>query len=70
MNGDYEGAAVVPGGKAFSAFAVGAIPAAGQKLNEAMYEPSGGAAVTGGTRAASSAGAHAAAPARFPGITR
>lgn len=70
MNGDYEGAAVVPGGKAFSAFAVGAIAAAGQKLNEAMYEPSGGAAVTGGTRAASSVGAHAATPARFPGITR
>ena len=46
MVGDYEGTAVVPGGDAFSAFAVGGIPAAGQRFNQAMYEPSGGAPVT------------------------
>jgi hypothetical protein len=70
MVGDYEGAAIVPGGSALSAFAVAGIPAAGQKYNEAMGEPSGGAPVTGGQRAASAAGAHTLAPARRPGITR
>jgi hypothetical protein len=70
MVGDYEGTAVVPGGDAFSAFAVGGIPAAGQQFNQAMYEPSGGAPVTGGTRAASPAGARAVTPAQLPGITR
>ena len=70
MTGDYEGTAVVPGGNALSAFAVGGIPAAGQKLNEAMYQPSGGAPVTGGTRAASAAGAHTFTPAPLPGIAR
>jgi hypothetical protein len=70
MVGDYEGTAVVPGGDAFSAFAVGGIPAARQKFNEAMYQPSGGAAVTGGSRPASAAGSHAFAPARLPRITR
>ena len=70
MVGDYEGAAVVPGGQAFSAFAVGGIPAAGQRYSEAMYQPSGGAAVTGGTRPASPAGARSFAAAGRPGITR
>ena len=70
MVGDYEGAAVVPGGKAFSAFAVGGIPAAGQRYGEAMYEPSGGAPVTSGQRPASAAGVHTFTPARPPGITR
>jgi hypothetical protein len=70
MVGDYEGAAVVPGGKAFSAFAVGGIPAAGQRYNEAMVEPTSGAPVTGGLRAAGAAGAHTTTPARLPGITR
>ncbi len=70
MVGDYEGAAVAPGGDAFSAFAVGGIPAAGQQFNEAMYQPSGGAPVTGGSRPASSAGAHAFSPVPLPGITR
>jgi hypothetical protein len=70
MVGDYQGAAVVPGGNAFSAFAVGGIPAAGQRYSEAMYQPSGGAPVTGGQRAASAAGAHTFTPARQPGITR
>ncbi len=70
MVGDYEGAAVAPGGDAFSAFAVGGIPAAGQQFNEAMYQPSGGAPVTGGSRPASTAGAHAFSPVPRPGITR
>ena len=70
MVGDYEGAAVVPGGRAFSAFAVAGIPAAGQRYSEAMYEPSGGAVVVGGTRPASPAGARSAAAAGRPGVTR
>jgi hypothetical protein len=69
MIGDYQGAAVVPGGNAFSSFAVAGIPA-GQKFSEAMYQPSGGAPVTGGPRAASPAGARTFAPARRPGVTR
>jgi hypothetical protein len=68
--GDYEGTAVVPGGDAFSAFAAGGIPAAGPQFNQAMYEPSGGAPVTGGPPAASQACARTFAPARLPGITR
>jgi len=70
MVGDYEGTAVVPGGNAVSAFAVGGIPAAGQRLSEAMYQPSGGAPITGGSRAASPAGAHTSTPAGLPGVTR
>jgi hypothetical protein len=70
MVGDYEGTAVVPGGRAFSAFAVAGIPAAGQRYSEAMYQPSGGAVVTGGTRSASPAGARSFAVAGRPGITR
>jgi hypothetical protein len=66
MIGDYEGAGIVPGGRAFSAFAVGGIPAAGQHDNEAMYAPSGGAPVTGGPLPASAAGARAFSPARPP----
>jgi hypothetical protein len=70
MVGDYEGTAVVPGGNAFSAFAVGGIPAAGQRYNQAMYQPSGGAPVTGGQRGASATGAHSFTPAGLPAITR
>jgi hypothetical protein len=70
MVGDYEGAAVVPAGDAFSAFAVGGIPSAGQKLNEAMYEPSGGAPVTGGSQAASPAGARTFTPAPLPAVIK
>lgn len=69
MVGDYEGTAVLPGGDALSAFAVGGIPAAGQQFNEAMYEPTGGAPVTGGPKLASPAGAHPFTPAHQPGIT-
>jgi hypothetical protein len=70
MVGDYEGTSVVPGGDAFSAFAVGGIAAAGQQFSEAMYEPSGGAPVTGGDRPASPLGARPLQPARLPAITR
>jgi len=70
MAGDYEGTAAVPGGNVLSAFAVGGIPAAGQQFNQAMYEPTGGAPITVGPRAASQAGARTFAPARLPGITR
>jgi hypothetical protein len=70
MVGDYEGTAVVPGGRAFSAFAVAGIPAAGQRYSEAMYQPSGGVVVAGGTRPASPAGARSFAAAGRPGITR
>ena len=70
MVGDYEGAAVVPGGDAFSAFAVGGIPAAGQQFNQAMYQPTGGAQVSGGPRQANTVGARTFAPAGLPGITR
>jgi hypothetical protein len=69
MVGDYQGAAVVPGGNALSAFAVGGIPG-GQGFNEAMYDASGGAPITGGPLAASSAGARAATPAKVPRIAR
>jgi hypothetical protein len=70
MVGDYEGTAVLAGGDAFSAFAVAGIPAARQQYNEAMYQPSGGAPVTGGSQAASGAGARTFAQAQLPGITR
>jgi hypothetical protein len=70
MVGDYEGAAVVPGGDAFSAFAVAGIGSGGQRYSEAMYEPSGGAPITAGSLSASGAGARTFIPARLPGITR
>jgi hypothetical protein len=70
MVGDYEGAAVVPGGDAFSAFALAGIAAAGQRFNQAMYQPSGGAPLTGGSRPTSAAGARAFSPVPLPGITR
>lgn len=71
MVGDYEGAAVIPGGNAYSAFAVGGIASGGQQFNEAMYDPSGGAPVTGGTIPASAAGARGqlALP-QLPGLVR
>jgi BNR repeat-like domain len=66
MVGDYEGTAIVPGGNAYSAFAVGGIPSGGQRLNEAMYEPTGGAPVIGGTRPASAAGVRVHLSAEHP----
>jgi hypothetical protein len=71
MVGDYEGAAVVPGGNAFSAFAVGGIAADGHALSEAMYEPYRGEPITGGSVPASAAGARRGLrEAAMPGITR
>jgi hypothetical protein len=70
MVGDYEGTAVISGGDAFSAFAVAGIPVGGQRYSEAMYEPSGGAPITGGPSPASGAGARTFTPAPPPGITR
>jgi hypothetical protein len=66
MVGDYQAAAVVAGGHAFSAFAVGGAATGGKQLNEAMYEPSGGAVITGGSRLASPAGAHVFPPGAVP----
>jgi hypothetical protein len=70
MTGDYQGAAVVPGGNAVSTFALGATAAGGHKLNEAMYEPTGGQPITGGSLPASAAGARSYGPAEYPGIAR
>ena len=42
MVGDYEGAAVVPGGRAFSAFAVAGIPAAGSGTARPCTSPAAG----------------------------
>jgi hypothetical protein len=70
MTGDYQGAAVVPGGNAVSAFALGRKPASGRKLNEAMFEPAGGLPITGGSQRASAAGAHTNAPATIPILVR
>jgi hypothetical protein len=70
MVGDYQGATVIPGGNALSAFAVGGIPSGTQRFSEAMYDPSGGAPITGGVYKASPARIRAATPARVPRIVR
>jgi hypothetical protein len=71
MVGDYVGAAVIPGGHAFAAFAVGGIPADGQAFSEPMYEPYRGEPITGGSVPASAAGARRGLrEAPMPGITR
>jgi len=69
MVGDYQGAAVVPGGNAFAAFAVAGIPSGAQHFNEAMYDVTGGVPVTGGSRPASPAGIRRhLTPAGQPGV--
>jgi hypothetical protein len=68
MTGDYQGAAVIAGGNAWSAFAASRPPSGGQKLNEAMFEPARGEPITGGSLRASAAGARSYAPARIPRI--
>jgi hypothetical protein len=71
MVGDYVGAAVIPGGNAFAAFAVGGIPADGQAFSEPMYEPYRGEPITGGTAPAATAGVQPGLrEAPMPGITR
>jgi hypothetical protein len=68
MVGDYEGAAVLPGGVALSAFAVGEIPAGKERLSEPMFAARGG--ITGGAVPGSTAGAQTMlAPAKAPGVT-
>lgn len=58
-------------GNAISAFAAGGIASGTQQFNEAMYEPSGGAPITGGSLQASPAGAHPGlVPAPPPAFTR
>jgi hypothetical protein len=49
MVGDEIAAAVVPGGRAFAALAVGRSPAGKAPLSEAMYEPRNGMPITGGS---------------------
>jgi hypothetical protein len=49
MVGDEMTAAVVPGGRAFAALALGRNPSARKPLNEAMYEPRNGLPITGGS---------------------
>jgi hypothetical protein len=71
MVGDYVGAAVIPGGNAFAAVAVGGIPADGQAFSEPMYEPYRGEPITEGSAPASAAGARPGLrEAPLPGITR
>lgn len=71
MVGDYVGAAIIPGGIAFAAFAVGGIPADGQAFSEPMYEPYRDEPVTGGSAPASAAGVRPGLrEAPMPGITR
>jgi hypothetical protein len=71
MVGDYVGAAVIPGGNAFAAFAVGGVPAGGQAFSEPMYEPYRGEPITGGTVPATTAGVQPALrEAPMPGMRR
>jgi hypothetical protein len=49
MVGDEMTAAVVPGGRAFAALAIGRKPSGTKPLNEAMYEPRNGMPITGGS---------------------
>jgi hypothetical protein len=59
MVGDYISTSVLPGsGRAYPVVAV-ANPPSGSVFDEAMYTPTGGLLVTGGSRRASSAGARA-----------
>jgi hypothetical protein len=71
MAGDYVGAAVIPGGNAFAAIAVGGIPAGGQAFSEPMYEPYRGEPITAGSAPASAAGVRPGLrEAPMPGSTR
>jgi len=61
MVGDYISTSVLPGGRAWPTIAVAAAPSGGL-FDEAMYVPTGGLAVTGGTARSSAAGAVVAGP--------
>lgn len=61
MFGDYISTSVLAGGNAYPVLPVAKVPA-GATLHLAMYAPTGGLPVTGGTRAASAAHAHRVTP--------
>jgi hypothetical protein len=61
MVGDYISTSVLPGGRAWPTIAVAAAPSGGL-FDEAMYVPTGGLAVTGGTARSSAAGVVVAGP--------
>jgi hypothetical protein len=73
MVGDYISTSVLSGGRAWPTIAVATAPSGGL-FNEAMYVPTGGLAVTGGTARASTAGVVVAGPTaaarRAPAVTR
>ena len=57
MFGDYISTSVLPGGNAYPVISVATAPS-GATFNQAMYVPTGGLAITGGSRAASAAHAY------------
>jgi hypothetical protein len=73
MVGDYISTSVLSGGRAWPTIAVARMPT-GSTLDEAMYVPTGGLPVTGGTARASAAGVVVAGPTpaarRAPAVTR
>jgi hypothetical protein len=73
MVGDYISTSVLPGGRAWPTIAVAAAPSGGL-FDEAMYVPTGGLAVTGGTARSSAAEVVVAGPTQAartaPAVTR
>lgn len=73
MVGDYISTSVLPGGRAWPTVAVATAPSGGL-FNEAMYVPTGGLPIGGGTARASAAGVVVAGPTqaarRAPAVTR
>jgi hypothetical protein len=67
MFGDYISTSVLSGGNAYPILSIAGAPS-GSTFNQAMFVPSGGLAVTGGSNRASAASA-AAPPARAPAAT-
>ena len=67
MFGDYIATAIVRGGNAYPVIPVSRAPA-GSTLQQAMYVPAGGLAVTGGSRAASAAHRHRFTPQPAPSL--
>ncbi len=73
MVGDYISTSVLAGGRAWPTIAVATAPSGGL-FNEAMWVPTGGLAITGGSARASAAGVVVAGPTRAarraPAVTR
>jgi hypothetical protein len=67
MFGDYIATAIVRGGNAYPVIPVSRAPA-GSTFQQAMYVPTGGLAVTGGSRAASGAHRHRFTPQPAPSL--